>query len=78
MKLLMVIIIPLIVQLANNALGMTTHSIHIEWEYESYQVPRETELAGYRLYKNGIKICQFDIPYDFEGDCEFTSNDGFF
>ena len=57
---------------------MSTHSIHIEWDYDQYSAPVDSELAAYRLYKEGVKACQFDYPYDFAGDCTFASNDGLF
>jgi len=61
---------------ASNLLAMVSHSIHIEWDFESQDIPDDLELSAYRLYQEGNQVCQFDSPYDFEGDCEFQSNDG--
>ncbi len=68
----------MIVLHAGSLMAMVNHSIHIEWDYEAYSAPIEAELSGYRLYKEGVQICQFDRPYDFEGDCEFTSDNGLY
>ena len=68
----------LIVLHASNILAMTSHTIHIEWDYESYTAPIDAELSAYRLYKDGVKVCQFDYPYDFEGDCKILSDSGLF
>lgn len=68
----------LIVLPASNVLALTSHSIHIEWDYESYLAPIDAELSAYRLYKEGMQVCQFNYPYDFEGDCDFESDNGLF
>ncbi|MBN4071644.1 hypothetical protein JYT30_00615 [Desulfotalea psychrophila] len=57
---------------------METHSIHLKWDFDHNSVPLDAELTAYRLYKDGIKVCQFDYPYDFEGNCEFVSDNGYF
>ena len=61
-----------------NVLAMPTHSIHLEWDFDQYSAPVDSELSAYRLYKDGVKTCQFDFPYDYAGDCNFTSNNGLF
>ncbi len=61
-----------------NLMAMVNHSIHIEWDYDFYSVPVEAEISAYRLYKEGVQICEFDTPYEFEGDCEFTSDNGLY
>ena len=61
-----------------NILAMSTHSIHLEWDYDQYSAPVDSDLSAYRLYKDGVKTCQFDYPYDFAGDCNFTSDNGLF
>ena len=66
----------LIILPANNLLAMVSHSIHIKWDYESQDVPDGLELSAYRLYQEGNQVCQFDSPYDFEGNCEFQSDNG--
>ena len=63
---------------AGNILAMSTHSIHLEWDYDQYSSSVDSELSAYRLYKDGVKTCQFDYPYDFAGDCNFASNNGLF
>jgi len=68
----------LIILPVSNVVAMTTHSIHLEWDYESYTAPVNAELSSYLLYKDGVKVCQFDSPYDFEGDCEILSENGVF
>ncbi|MBU0945860.1 MAG: hypothetical protein KJ804_16075 [Proteobacteria bacterium] len=68
----------LILLSAGNILAMSTHSIHIEWDYDQSSAPVDSELTAYHLYQDGIKICQFDYPYDFAGNCTFISNDGLF
>ncbi len=62
----------------SNLFAMVNHSIHIEWDYETYSAPENLELSAYRLYKEGVQVCQFDYPYDFAGDCEFQSENGRF
>ncbi len=79
MRLLLIITALFITLSANNAFGMVpTHSIHIEWNFEHNSLSADKELTAYRLYKSGTRVCQFDSPYDYEGDCEFTSNNGLF
>ena len=78
MRFLIIITTALIILPVNNVLGMATHSIHIEWTYDPYSAPTDGLLSAYRLYKDGTKVCQFDTPYTFEGDCEFASNNGLF
>lgn len=63
---------------AGNLSAATAHSIHIEWNYDQYSAPIDSELSAYRLYKNGIKVCQFDYPYDYAGNCKIISEDGLF
>lgn len=52
------------------------HSIHIEWDYDQSSIPENLELSAYRLYQEGIQVCQFDYPYNFEDNCEFQSENG--
>jgi hypothetical protein len=63
---------------ASNCFATVNHSIHIEWDYETYLAPEGLELTAYRLYKEGVEVCQFDYPDDFAGDCEFQSENGRF
>lgn len=67
-----------IVFFAGTSSAAVNHSIHIEWDYDQSSIPENLELSAYRLYKEGVQICQFDSPYDFAGDCEFTSENGVF
>ena len=62
----------------SNCFAIVNHSIHIEWDYETYLVPEGLELTGYRLYKEGAEVCQLDYPSDFAGNCEFQSENGQF
>lgn len=77
-RLYSIIIFLAVVFYAGFAFAAVNHSIHIEWDYDPYGGTTEAELESYRLYKNGVQICQFDTPYDYEGDCEFTSENGLF
>ena len=78
MRLALIIITLLIILPTNNVLGMETHSVHIEWDFDHNSVPISKKLTAYRLYKDGVKVCQFDYPHDFEGDCEFISHSGLY
>lgn len=68
----------LIILHAGSASAMATHSVHIEWDYDPYTAPVNEELSSYRLYKEGVQVCQFDTPYAYEGDCEFMSDSGLY
>ena len=50
----------------------TTQSIHLEWEYD-YQPVEGQSLAGYNLYKEGIKVCTTNTPEDSAMDCDIDS-----
>ena len=78
MRFILIIITLLTILPTSNVVGMENHSIHIEWNFDHNSVPIDIELTAYRLYKDGVKVCQFDYPHDFKGDCEFASNNGYF
>ncbi|HIP39357.1 MAG TPA: hypothetical protein EYG88_08280 [Desulfocapsa sulfexigens] len=63
---------------AGISFAAVNHSIHIEWDYDQSSAPTGLELESYRLYKDGVQICEFDRPYDFEGDCVFVSDNGLY
>ncbi len=53
------------------------YSIHLEWTYD-YQPIEGRTLAGYYLYKEGVKICTSTTPTDRAMDCSFESQEGTF
>ena len=53
----------------------TTQSIHLEWAYD-YQPVEGQSLAGYHLYKEGVKVCTTNTPEDKAMDCDIESETG--
>ena len=55
----------------------STHEIHLELTYD-YQSIEEKSLAGYHLYKEGVKICTNTTPTTRDMNCRFESLAGTF
>ena len=62
---------------ATSSQTLSTYSIHLEWTYD-YQPIEGRVLAGYYLYKEGVKICTSTNPADRAMDCSFESQEGTF
>ena len=56
---------------------LSSFSIHLDWTYD-YQPVEGRILAGYYLYKEGIKVCTTNTPTDRSMDCNFESEEGTF
>ena len=54
-----------------------TQNIHMEWTYD-FQPVEGRILAGYYLYKEGVKVCTSNTPTDRVMDCSFESDPGSF
>lgn len=54
-----------------------TYSVHLEWTHD-YELLEGRTLAGYYLYKEGVKICTSTTPDNRVMDCSFESAAGTF
>ena len=54
-----------------------TQKVYVEWSFD-YQPTENKVLQGFRLYKEGIQICETDNPEAKFMDCKFTSEDGIY
>lgn len=54
---------------------LTGQNIHVKWTYEQ---PENRVIAGYKLYQEGVEVCNFTVPSAREGDCTFNSEPGEF
>jgi len=55
--------------------AISSRGIHIEWSYD-YQPVEGKNLAGYHLYKEGVKVCTTNTPEDKAMDCDIFSETG--
>jgi PKD repeat protein len=62
------LIVALICWLPISALA-TTQSIHVEW---GYTPPSEPTVTGFKLYQEGVFVCQIQDPNASAMDCEVT------
>lgn len=53
----------------------SSFNIHFDWTYD-YQDIEERTLAGYNLYKEGVKVCISNTPTERSMDCSFDSEEG--
>lgn len=66
-KICLIIAILMIPSLAFSA-GWT-RTIHAEWEYSA---PEDVAITGFKLYQNGINVCNFAGATTTSGDCIIT------
>ena len=59
----------LLCSLPFSALAATTQSIHVEW---GYTPPSEPAVTGYKLYQEGVFVCETDAPTATAMDCTVT------
>jgi hypothetical protein len=59
------------------SLAASLHKVHLDWDYEDQVVEGEV-LAGFRLYKEGVRIYQIDNPVARSVDCRIESEEGTF
>jgi hypothetical protein len=49
-----------------------SRNIHVEWS--PYTAPSNLTVAGFDLYKNGVKVCSFNGASITNGDCTIDMN----
>ncbi len=54
---------------------LSKQDIHIEWTYD-FQPKEGEELQGFKMYMEGIPVCEWDDPLIRTGDCVFYAENG--
>jgi hypothetical protein len=77
MKYIFPIIILIFCLMPAHLFASQNRSLYIEFSYEEPDIPG-VEVSGFRLYKDGVQVCQINSYYSQSFECEFQSGNGKF